>query len=104
MASPTLVTRSILRVTKRADRNAPATTVDANAPANRIIEERLRRTNDSATWTNWTCAPPTIITSLDISLFTTARQKELFWSSVLRTDHPIGPAYGSESGRAGRRC
>src|SRR5260221_5519647 len=62
----------MLRVTKRADRNAPAATVDANATASRITEKRLRRMNDSAIWPMWTCAPPIIITSLDVSLLTTA--------------------------------
>ena len=52
----------------------------------------LRPTNDLRTWPpKWTCAPPIIITRSDGPHGMTARQNVEFWSSVLRTEKPIGP-------------
>jgi hypothetical protein len=43
------------------------------------------------------------ITSSEAPLRTASRQKELFWSIVLRSERAIGPVWGSGKGRAGLR-
>jgi len=74
------------------DRNAPAATVDANATASRRMGRRLRRTNVFRNLAEVDLRAPDHHDQFGlITRRATARQKELFWSSVLRTEKPIGP-------------